>query len=273
MAHLGGIIGTDTVTATVAKIDNAAVNGLMGTPDSLAYIADETEHHVHSPQKIYGATSGSVPTMVRRSLVPITVTAGDTVWGTELIIYNGSGISENSFDMNQMRVSAVGTANRLAIYEFLYFAPGTPKAATTNATNDKVTDATNTVANNDKIYFPTLTGTGVVVYEVYFVINRAAGNFEVSRTRGGAKVDITGGDDVACTYVSLGASDPTDHVGALQFLATETIISRASGTPDPMPTPIQMDRILSSYLVSCRGLSAAGGNTVGFHVGLHVYPA
>lgn len=275
MGHLGGLVACGS-SASAVKIDNAAVNGLLGVPDSLAYITQETEVHFHSAQQVYGATSAGVPTMVRRSVVPITVTAGDGAWGTELILHNGtvieSGSSTKRFDLNQLRISAVGTANRIAVYEFFSFSAGTPKVAAMVAATNKVTDATNTVANNDKVYFPSITSnTGAVIYEVYFVVNRAAGDFEISRTRGGGTVDITGADG-ACSYVSLGASD-ADGVAALQMLDTETVVSRATGTPDAQPTPIQSDRQYCNRLISCRGWSAVGGNTVGFHLGLHTYPA
>ena len=214
--------------------------------------------------------------MVRRSVVPITVTAGDAAWGTELILHNGlvieAGSATKKFDLNQLRISTVGTANRVAVYEFFSFSAGTPKVAALVTGTDKVTDATNTVADNDKVYFPSITSNdGVVVYEVYFVRARAAGNFEISRTRGGVAVDITGPDG-ACSYVSLGAS-AADGVAALQMLDTETVVSRATGTPDAQPTPIQCDRQLCNRLISCRGWSAAGGNSVGFHLGLHTYVA
>lgn len=269
--------GNGLIGFTVPKIDDQAVNGLLGTADSLAYKTGEIENHVHSAQQVYGATSAGVPTFVRRSLIPITCTAGDGAWGTEIIIHNGvvieGGSATKKFDMNQLRISAVGTANRLAVYEVFTFLPGTPKAAAMVAATNKVTDATNTVANGDKVFFPTIaSNTGAVVYEVYFVVNRAAGNFEISRTLAGASVDITGADG-ACTYVSLGASD-ADGVGAQQTLASETVVSRASGTPDAQPTPMQMSRQTCNRLVSIRGWSAgAGGNSMAFHMGLHTYPA
>lgn len=257
------------------RIDNQATNGLAGTEDSLAYRTEEIEHHFHSGQQVYGATSASIPTFVRRSVIPITVTAGDAAWGTELILHNGlvieAGSSVKRFDLNRIRVATVGTANRIAVYEFMKHAAGTPKAAALVTATNKVTDATNTVADNDKVFFPTIaSNTGVVIYEMYYVRARAAGDFEISRTRGGGAVDITGADG-ACTYVSLGATD-ADGVAALQTWVTETDISRATGTPDAFPHPLQMGRMRCSELLTVRGWSAAGGNTVAFTVGLHTYP-
>lgn len=258
------------------KLDSQATLGLAGTVDSLAYRIEEIEHHFHSENQCYGATSASVPTMVRDSLVPITVTAGDAAWGSELILHPGSVIESGSstmkFDLHTLRVSSVGTANRMAIYEFFAFSAGTPKVAAAVAATNKITDATNSVADNDKIYFPTIaSNTGIVVYEVYFVRARAAGDFEVSLTRGGGAVDITGADG-ACSYVSLGASDADGRALTLQPRVTAFNISRANGNTDTFPTEIRMGRQFCNRLISCRGKAAAGGNTIAFHVNLHSYP-
>lgn len=251
----------------------ALVGGVDGT---LGYDLAEVARHLHSPTQSYGATSASDPTMVRKSLTPITVTAGSAVNGTELILHRGTliegGSATKKFDVNWIKINGVGTINRVAIYEFFSFAIGTPKAAALVTATDKVTDATNTVANGDKIYFATIaSNTGVLIYEMYFVINRAAGNFEVSRTLGGAKADITGADG-ACTYVSLGASDAAG-IAAGQTLITEELVSRGVATTDTVPSPLRMDREACNRMISCRGISTAGGNSLSFFIGLHTYSA
>ena len=268
--HLGGLVGFNP------SIDSPTSLGLSGTHDSIGYRVGEIEQHVHSRGQSFGATSASIPTLFYRSLLPITVTAGDTVYGTEIILHRGTTIEGGSatkyFDMHWLKLTAIGTANRVAIYAFNSFDIGTPKVAALVAGTDKVTDATNTVANGDKIYFASIaSNTGVTIYEVYFVINRAAGNFEVSRTLAGAKADITGADG-ACSYVSLGASD-ANGLGALQTIVSDELISRAAAQTDSTPSPIHMDREKCNRMISCRGISAAGGNSVSFYVGLHTYPS
>jgi hypothetical protein len=180
-------------------------------PNSLGYRVGEIERHFHSPQQSYGGTSASNPTLVRMSTQAIIVTGGNGVFGTELVLHPGTviegGSSVMKFDFNRLRVSAVGSTNNVTAVEFLTWAPGTPKACAFVTGTDKVTDATNTVADNDKIWFPSIaSNTGINIYTVYYVRARAAGNFEVSLTRGGGAVDITGADG-AGTYETIGASD------------------------------------------------------------------
>jgi hypothetical protein len=262
------------------KLDAKPVLGLLGVSDSLAYKVHEIEKHLHTGMQSFGATAVADPTFLRGSVVPITIAAGNGfgVWGTEVILYRGNNIEGGSstmkFDLHWGKITNVGTANSPAFYEFNSFAIGTPKAATMVAATNKVTDATNTVANNDKVYFPTIaSNTGVVVYEVYYVINRAAGDFEVSRTRAGAAADITGVDG-ACTYVSLGASTalggPGGGKAALQTWITDWMVNRAAVTTDATPSQMQHSRLACNQCISARGYGAAA-NSVSTFFGLHSY--
>ena len=274
-------LGAVSAGGNPSKIDDQAVLGLSGVYDSLAYRVAEIENHVHSGMQSFGATSASVPTLVRGSVIPVTVTAGNGfgVWGTELILHNGlvieAGSAVKKFDLHWMKVTAIGTANSPVFHEWNSFAAGTPKAAALVTATNKVTDATNTVADNDKVYFPTIaSNTGVVVYEVYYVRSRAAGDFEISRTRGGGAVDITGADG-ACTYVSLGASTalggPGGGKAALQTWMMDWMVSRAGVLTDATPSMTQHEREACNRLVSCRAYGLAA-NTTTFFIGLHTYP-
>ncbi len=261
-------------TQQIPKIDTQATAGLAGTPGSLAYMAAEIDNHFMSPQQLYGFTAN---TMARKALTPIVVTGGNGVFGTELILHNGSVIEAGSatkyFDCNQMYVVAVGTVNLVTILEFFTFDTGTPKAAAAVAATNKITDGTNTVADNDKVFFATIaSNTGIDVNTVYYVVNRAAGDFEVSLTRGGAAVDITGADG-AVTYTSLGASDANGYATTLQPLATEAMVSAATLNSDSFVTPMQMERHTCNKRMSCRAIAAGGTNAISFFLGLHTYPS
>jgi len=269
MGFLGSIVSSNAGDSPAALVG--------GTPGTLGYELAEVENHIHSERHLYGGTAVGNPTILEDSTTPIVVTGGNGAWGTEIIIHPGTviegGSATKKFDMNQMYVSAVGAANNLTVVEFLVFSAGTPKAAAAVTATNKITDATNTMANNDKVYFPTIaSNTGIDTKTVYFVINRVAGDFEVSLTRGGAAVDVTGPDG-AVTYVNLGPSDANGRALTLQPKMSPHYVSKNAVNSDVLQEETGMLRQACNRLISCRAKATGGTNAVSFLVGLHTYPA
>ncbi len=258
MAHLGGLI-----SQLDPRIDNQAVQGLAGTPNSLAYITEETEHHFHSPLQIYGLTAN---TMARKSTSPIIVTGGTNAWGTEIEIHNGTviegGSASKMFDMNTLFVSAVSATNNVTYLEFYQNTLAAGIAATTQAAGDTLTKNGHGLANGTRIQLNSIvTSTGIDTFTIYYVVGTALNTFQLSLTLGGAAVNIQTGDGT-CNYQVV-----------TQALITESIVSKASATAEVFPRPMQMDRHPCNARISCRGWATGAPNAISFFLGLHTYPS
>lgn len=270
---LGGLVGC----GDPPSIDKAATQGLAGTANSLAYRTEELEKHFHGEGMTFGGTSAGDPTLLQDSTTPVVVTGGNNVYGTEVIISKGASIEGGSatkkFDLNMMYVSALGAVNNITQVEFFAFAAGTPKVAAAVTATNKITDATNVVADNDKVFFTSIaSNTGIDVNTVYFVRARAAGNFEVSLTRGGAAVDIAGADG-AVSYVSLGASDANGRALTLQPRITSTYISKVAVNSDILIQELRMPRKACNSYISVRAKATGASNAISFLLGGHTYIA
>jgi hypothetical protein len=247
--------------------DSQASVGLAGTNNSLGYRVAEIERHFHSPEQIYGLTAN---TMARKATARIVVTGGSDAWGTELILHNGatieSGSSTKRFDLNRIYVSTVGTANRRTFIEFYKYLVGTPVACVFTDAGNTVDKAAHGLLDGYKVILPSIvTTTGINIYTVYYVVNKAADTFQLALTSGGAAVElVTNGTG---TYYSLGAA------GALQELAGETLVSRVATDSDGISHPMQMARMPCNYQVSARAWAEGGANAISFHLGLHTYDA
>ena len=70
----------------INKIDNEATDGLLGTPNSLAYRVHEIERHFHSYESWFGlaaSPSGEVHRADRlaTNIAPFVIDAGNNTWG------------------------------------------------------------------------------------------------------------------------------------------------------------------------------------------------
>jgi len=250
-----------SIEAEIEKIDSAAVDGLSGTANSLAYKVHEIEKHFHSAQQIYGLTAN---TMARKALTPIVVTGGNGAWGTELELHNGTVIESGSatkyFDSNKIFVTAVGTPNRVTMLEFYNNALAT---AVTDVTltdeGDLFTKDTHGRTNGDKLMLSSIVDTtGINIYTVYYVVGVAGNDFQVSLTSGGAAVEIT--TNGTCSFQVV---TPT--------LITEDVVSKTAVNSDALEKGLQMRRQLCNSRISCRAWAAGGVNAVSFFIGLHTY--
>jgi hypothetical protein len=83
---------------------------------------------------------------------------------------------------------------------------------TATASTDKVNSSAHGLNNGEVVIFSALTGgAGLVVGQPYYVVNKGTNDFEVSLTKGGAKIDITS-DASAATARKL-TTLTTQHVG------------------------------------------------------------
>jgi len=75
-------------TADVAKIDDAATDGLLGTEDSLAYGVGEIERHFHNRGRFWGSNGAATETnaIAATVSVPFVAVSGNDDWGTAIPI-------------------------------------------------------------------------------------------------------------------------------------------------------------------------------------------
>lgn len=104
---------SDIATA-VAKIDSAAVSGLSGTADSLAYKVAEIEDHFHTREYWYGKDPGD-GFLLENGLVSWQVTAGaGGAFGNWLQLSNGDEIvAGTKYDPHKILITTTSTASKL----------------------------------------------------------------------------------------------------------------------------------------------------------------
>lgn len=77
------------------KIDDVAVDGLLGTEDSLAYKVNEIEKHLHSAGRFFGYSGTPNATASLASLTPWTLATGTGDYGTPVQLFLG----DEDFDL------------------------------------------------------------------------------------------------------------------------------------------------------------------------------
>jgi hypothetical protein len=247
------------------KLDAAAVDGLAGTADSLAYKVHEIERHFHNSEQVYGKASD---TMAADTPVKFTVTGGNNAWGTEVLLTDGtvieSGSSTKKFDLNTMYITDVDAANKISVLEFLYasLAAAVTSVATSDA-NDNFTKSGHGLVNGDKIVLSSIvTTTGINAYTVYYVVGMSGDTFQVSLTTGGSAV-VLGTGDGTCSFRKL-----------TQTSGTKLFVSMAATNADAAPVPVMMPRVTCNNALSIRAKSETGSTvSIGFLLGLHIYAA
>jgi len=256
-------------------IDGYTTLGLLGTRNSLAYRVHEIEKHLHNSELVYGNSGND---MLLNEPVKFTVVGGDNAWGTELMLCDGtiieSGSSTKKFDLNRFYLVYTSAANKISAVEILMADINTPVACTFDFEggdiDDEVISASHGLADGDKIVLKA--GAGALPaelndYTVYYVVNKAAGYFNVALTSGGAKIDFTD-DGGACFWYPVESAVQS----AVQTSSTSFFISAASVNNDASPLPLLQPRHTCNERIFIRAKSESGQTvSIGFLLGLHVY--
>lgn len=249
---------TTNPDAATVKIDGAAVLGLAGTADSLAYKVHEIEKHFHNTGRWYGFSSNNLS---EGALTSFQVTAGNAARGTELLVYTGTGLPDTKFDFHAMKVTAVGNANRLTFLEFYSIVKGTPVVSAATKADEKLTKAGHGLALNDRVMITNAgTTTGIDLYTVYYVGTKDTDWFTLSTTVDNGVPVLLDGVDGNVSYCTI-----------TRTLMTEMYVNRTATAPDTFTIPILSPRVLCTSSVSCVGKAAAGTNTVDLLFGIHTY--
>jgi hypothetical protein len=254
------------------KIDRQAVDGLAGTPDSVAYILAEIESHMHGREYVFGADGDGF--MLENEPVKWTVVGGDDAWGTELMISTGteveSGSSTKKYDMNVLNVVSVSAANKISAVQFLTSAIGSAVACTFDESGGAAEDIVEAVAhglsNGDNVVLEAGGGAlpaALSANTVYYVVNKSDDYFQLSLTSGGAVVTFAD-DGGACFFYDVTA----------QTVATTNWVSMAATNSDSIPFDMRMGRVTCNQRLFIRAKSETGSTiSIGFLVGLHTYEA
>lgn len=117
------------------KVDDLAVNGLLGVVDSLSYMVEEVRDHFHSISEWYGKDPGDA-FYLRNGLVPWSVVSqtGPAVWGTEVQLSNGDEVVSGArYDFHQIFITTTDVNDKTFLIEF-YHGTSTFVASTLFAT-------------------------------------------------------------------------------------------------------------------------------------------
>ena len=103
----------DSILPETNKIDSAAVDGLLGVNNSLAYKVHELEKHFHNSEQWYGNAAGNFS---RTALDYFRLTAGTSeAYGSEIQVHDGtvieSGSTTKKFDLHRLFIVALSANN------------------------------------------------------------------------------------------------------------------------------------------------------------------
>lgn len=109
------IIVQSKVSLQTDKIDEKAVDGLLGTSDSLAYILEEIEKHDHNNEKWFGLAGTPAAETHRADRItllpePFQADAGNDTWGSWLQIIGSSDTpvvaGQAKYDFNKIIIAS-----------------------------------------------------------------------------------------------------------------------------------------------------------------------
>jgi len=256
--------------------DSKTTVGLLGVNNSLAYRVHEIEKHHHNSEQVYGNTANDMTADIP---VKFTVIGGDLVWGTELMLTDGtvieSGSSTMKFDLNTFYLTSLSAANKISVVEFLVSEINTPVACTFDFTGhgsgeDVVISAGHGLENGDKIVLKA--GGGALPaelndYTTYYVVDKNDDDFNVSLTSGGADVAFTD-DGGAAFWYPINSSVQS----AVQTSSTKFFVNASAVNADAVPIAMIQPRHFCNERVFIRAKSESGSTiSIGFLLGLHTY--
>lgn len=273
--YLDAMAGSGTAGSmieTLRKLTAVAVPAMDDATviyNSLFYRIHELEKHFHGINYIFGwnnATYSSGTGILRHSVWPLNVTAGQDYWGTELQIHGGSVLAGAKFDFNKVSVVEVGTANRPITAQMFYGTKAVAVATTVVVLTDTLTTVGAAPATDTKVMISNIVGiTGLSTLTVYYAKNTGANTFQLCLTDSAdpaqAVVDI-GGVDGSCDYQVLTQSEGWD-----------CLISCAATNADATPYSVTMPRMGSTDFAWIRARTHTGTVLVKYFLEGHSYPA
>ena len=111
----------DDVEGYTEKIDDAAVDGLLGVNNSLAYKVHEIEKHFHGLERWYGADGDNTGSIANNHTSwQLTADGSDNTYGTEVLMLAANDVKAADFDvtpvkfdLHEIEVTAVDTVDKI----------------------------------------------------------------------------------------------------------------------------------------------------------------
>jgi hypothetical protein len=109
---------TEELFSREPKIDNLAVDGLLGTEDSIGYVLELIEHHFHNAERWLGILGAQTATdWADDTLTPFVAISGNNTWGVDandeaqVLGTDDTPVvaGNNRFDMHRILVTDVTT--------------------------------------------------------------------------------------------------------------------------------------------------------------------
>lgn len=177
---------------------NAPTHVSFGAPGLKAYAAQAvtltnateivnlTAHGLVNGQRI--SLGGTLPAELSQQVVYYVIVASANTFQLSLTPYGSAVLF--STDGANVTVTTLDPPATLNLHWAGKGYLGT--AVTADSVTDKIALATHELQNGDRVKFGgVVVPGGLVADQWYYIINRAAGDFEVSATLGGSKIDIT----------------------------------------------------------------------------------
>jgi hypothetical protein len=116
---------TITIDGATEKIDGAAVSGLSGVNNSLAYKVHEIEKHFHNSAQWFGKDTGD-NLLNRDSVTPWTMVSGTSqAYGTEVQLSDGteieSGSATKKYDLHEVMVVDNDAGNAVTTFKIQFW--------------------------------------------------------------------------------------------------------------------------------------------------------
>ena len=122
-----------TLQSETDKIDGAAADGLLGTADSLAYLAGKIERHQHSYERWFGVAGTPAPEThvadrIGTTSSPFQADAGNDTWGDWLQVLGSADTPATPamavYDPHRIMVVALENANAIHFVQLALGASG-----------------------------------------------------------------------------------------------------------------------------------------------------
>lgn len=205
------------------------------------------------------------------SLTALSVTGSADTWGTEVEIYDGSGLDGGSgFQISMLYIRHVEQANCPTILEFRNYVMGTEVDCQFSIVGNTVDKVGHGLANNDKVILTDVNlTTGIDTRTLYYVVSRNDNDFQLSLTRGGGAVDMTVSDGTGA-YSSLGTTTVDGAASRQDLIHSDAVFSTTTDVNDS-GRHIENGRVPDDNHISVRAKATGLSNAIEFFLGLRIY--
>jgi hypothetical protein len=245
--------------------------GISNSLDSIDFRIRELEESIHRPLQIYGLSGAPDYKLARKSILPITTSTGTGVYDTEAYTYRGTSIESGSatmkFEIVYFFPVGMWANNRYAVVEFLSNIVGTTYInSRVSFASSHIVLPTNLYPDWSKVLLSNIIGsTGIYDRLIYYIHAPVPAHPDWYQ--------LYTKYNTLASVVAVGADGFCDVTPILsQSLLTEVIIDKPGTTSiDSNYISVQMSKIPCNSLITSRGISTAGNNSIYYFLGIKTY--